>query len=74
MANEMAKRREAEEAQSKTFEGKLLMFLKKLKLNTTPAEFSLAGIAFKSNQTPIIAKYLAYNDSLVALNLARKGI
>jgi hypothetical protein len=46
----------------------------KLRNNETPKEYSFAGITLGGARTTILARHVAYNETLTTLHLARRGI
>jgi len=52
----------------------LVILLDSLQADTTPVEISLSGLDLGPQRSNILAKNIAYNKSLLAIHLARKGI
>lgn len=73
-ALEMAQKKKEEEEQMNRLEGRMLIMLKNLAANNTPKEYTIAGLNLGSARCGILSKHVAYNDTLTALHLARKGI
>ena len=73
MAAYAAKRAEEEE-QSKRLGGRILQMLTKLESNQTPKELSTSGMELGGPRIRIVASQVAYNQSLISLDLARAGI
>lgn len=48
--------------------------LVRLRINETPREYSLAGIHLGGARTTILARHVAYNETLTTLHLVRRGI
>lgn len=70
-----AKARQQEEQESlNKLEGRLVILLDSLQADTTPVEISLSGLDLGPQRSNILAKNIAYNKSLLAIHLARKGI
>ena len=55
-------------------EGRMLIMLKNLQNNNTPKEYTMAGINLGPARCRILATNVAYNTTLTALHLAKKGI
>lgn len=70
----MLKQRQEEEEQMNRLEGRMLIMLKNLQAETSPSEYSLAGLNLGAARARIFAANVAFNSSLTSLHLARKGI
>ena len=55
-------------------EGRMLIMLKNLQSNNTPKEYTLSGLNLGSARCRILASNVAFNTTLTAIHLARKGI
>lgn len=55
-------------------EGRMLIMLKNLQSNNTPKEYTISGLNLGPARCRILASNVAYNTTLTALHLARKGI
>ena len=74
MAKDLAMKRKEEEEQMNKLEGRMLIMLKNLQNNETPKEYTMAGLNLGPARSRILASNVAFNTSLTALHLARKGI
>ena len=74
MAKDLAQKRKEEEEQMNKLEGRLLIIFKNLQTNNTPKEYTLAGLNLGPARCRILASNVAFNSTLTALHLARKGI
>ena len=54
--------------------GRLRAYLMKLRNNETPREYSFAGITLGGARTTILARHVAYNETLTTLHLVRRNI
>ena len=73
-ALELAQKRKEEEEQMNRLEGRMLIMLKNLQSNNTPKEYTISGLNLGAARCRILASNVAYNTTLTALHLARKGI
>ena len=69
-----AKRMAEEAEESKRLRGRLLIFLNKALIQETPGAYSMSGLDLGGARTQILAKIVAYNESLTTLHCARKNI
>ena len=67
-----ARRAQEEEEESKKLRGRMLIFLNKAQINETPHAYSLSGLDLGGARTQILAKIVAFNDTLTTLHCARK--
>lgn len=63
----------AEENANKEKEGKMVVMLENLHFNTTPFEYNCSGLALPSAKCNILAKHIAYNKSLLSIDMNRKN-
>jgi hypothetical protein len=73
-ALEMAQKRKEEEEQMNRLEGRMLIMLKNLAVNNTPKEYTVSGLNLGAARARILSQHVAFNETLTALHLARKGI
>ena len=71
---EELRQRAAQEEAATQINGKLKAMLVCLRANETPREYSLAGIHLGGARTTILARHVAYNETLTTLHLVRRGI
>jgi hypothetical protein len=71
---ELAQKRKEEEEQMNRLEGRMLIMLKNLDVNNTPKEYTLSGLNLGAVRCSILSQHVAFNETLTALQLARKGI
>ena len=57
-----------------TLKGKILIMFSELQTNTTPFQYSTAGIQLGPARCRMLAQNIAYNNSLLSINMARKQI
>jgi hypothetical protein len=55
-------------------EGRMLIMLKNLAINNTPKEYTISGLNLGAARARILSQHVAFNETLTALHLARKGI
>jgi hypothetical protein len=53
-------------------EGRMLIMLEQIQTNQTSPVLTVSGLDLGSVRTRIIAQNLAYNDSVVSMDIARK--
>lgn len=73
-ALENAKKEAEQQEESKKLDGRMLIILRKTQENSTPHEYSLSGLELGGPRTQILAKIVAYNNTLTTLHLCRKRI
>jgi Leucine Rich repeat len=73
-ALELAQKRKEEEEQMNRLEGRMLIMLKNLAANNTPKEYTISGLNLGPARCRILSQHVAFNETLTALHLARKGI
>ncbi len=55
-------------------EGRMYIMLNKLQSNTTPFEYTISGLELGGARSRILAQNIAFNETLLSLHVARKGI
>ena len=73
-ALENAKKEQEQQEESKRLDGRMLIFLRKAQENQTATSYSLSGLELGGPRTQILAKIVAYNNTLLTLHLSRKNI
>ncbi len=73
-ALENAKKEAEQQEESKRLDGRMLIFLRKAQENSTPNAYSLSGLELGGPRTQILAKIVAFNNTLTTLHLSRKNI
>jgi Ran GTPase-activating protein (RanGAP) involved in mRNA processing and transport len=73
-AKEAASKKAQEEALMTQLDGRLLVVLDQMQQNSTPLEITLQGVELGPFRTQMVAKNLAVNMSLLALDMSRCGL
>ena len=63
-----------ESAASKKLDGRMLTFLQKAQENETAHDYAITGVELGAARSLILAKIMAFNNTLKSLHLNRKGI
>ena len=67
-------KKKEEEEQMNRLEGRTLIILNQLQENKTPIEFSITGLDLGSARCNILAKNIAYNNTLLSIHMSKKDI
>ena len=73
-ASEAAAMKALQDEQMNKLEGRMYIMLNKLQSNTTPFEYTISGLELGGTKPRILANNIAFNESLLSLHIARKGI
>lgn len=73
-AADQARKKQEEDEQSKKLTGRMFLILHKLRYDSTPRDFSFAGLELGGPRTRLLAGHISINNSLTCLHLARKSI
>ena len=63
-----------EQEENKKLGGRMLIFLQKAQENNTPIDYAISGMELGAARCIILAKIIAYNETLKTLHLSRKQI
>lgn len=73
LLKEANEQKSKEEEANKKLEGKMVVMLEALQQNTTPFEYNCTGLDLSSVKCGILARNIAYNKSLLSIDMSRKG-
>mmetsp|Transcript_4246 Transcript_4246/g.7197 ORF Transcript_4246/g.7197 Transcript_4246/m.7197 type:complete len:98 (-) Transcript_4246:671-964(-) len=74
MAQDMEEKRKREEEMLSKIDGKFEVIVTSLVKNESPNEYSLTGVELGSARCEMLAKCVAFNNSLLSLHLASKKL
>ena len=73
-ADEARRKEQLAQAESKKLDGRMLTFMQKASIHSTPHDYAISGMELGPARCLILAKVIAFNESLKTLHLNRKQI